>query len=155
MNSDSNLPPLLHLQAAFIVYLSEQNQTMKVFITVLLLAVFASCGGDYGKHVQLDNVTVYYTEGVEKTDALRLVKYWSENGFSGSNPQYMQLSKEKRTYTLKLIPTDSTILHDMPFQTQVLLISLEKELSENVFPKNKFNIVLSDNQFNKTTSITD
>jgi len=128
---------------------------MKGFFILLLLAISTSCGGDYGKHVQLDNVTVYYTEGVDKADALRLLEYWSENGFSGSTPQYMQLSKQKRTYTLKLIPTDSTILNDMPFQTQVLLISLEKELSDNVFPKNNLNIVLSDNQFNKATSITD
>lgn len=124
-------------------------------ITLLALFILNSCADNYGKHVKLDNVTVYYKEPVNKNQAIALADYWINNDFNGRNPQYLQLEEVENKLILKLIPTDSTYLDELPYETKIMLLMLEDELNYKLFKGNNLSIHLSDSQFNKITSIKD
>mgnify|MGYP007011818900 CR=1 FL=1 len=128
---------------------------MHIRLALILLMFITACADNYGKHIQVGNVTVYYTDNVSKDLANEFIDYWVAHEFNGQRPQYMQLSKLDNEIRLKLIASDSTFLTDIPFETQLMLVELESELKKNVFQQYAFRIVLSDNQFNKYNSITD
>lgn len=123
-------------------------------IILLLPLFFLSCGGDYGKHVQGENVTVYYTEGVQTAEAVKLLEFWVNRPLIGKERQYIQLTKIKEVYQVKLIPSDSMLLSELPFDYIVPLLELESELASVVFAGNPCKLVLSDPQFRQSISIT-
>jgi hypothetical protein len=125
----------------------------KLFVLLGFAGLLFSCSSDYGKHIQGNNVTVYYTEGIETDEAVRLLEFWVNRGLSGSTRQYLQLNKVDKAYQLKLIPSDSTLLTDLPFYLTVPLMELETELSLEVFESKPCQIVLSDPQFQKSISL--
>lgn len=124
-------------------------------ITLMALFTLNSCNDNYGKHVKLENVTVYYKEPVNKTQAIALADYWVNNNFNGRNPQYLQLEEVENNLILKLIPTDSTYLNELPYETKIMLLMLEDELNYKLFKTHPLSIYLSNNQFNNITSIKD
>jgi len=125
----------------------------KLFVFLGIAGLLFACSSDYGKHIQGNNVTVYYTEGIETDEAVRLLEFWVNRGLSGSTRQYLQLNKVDKAYQLKLIPSDSTLLTDLPFYLIEPLLTLETELSEEVFQAQPCQIVLSDPQFRQEISL--
>lgn len=125
----------------------------KLFVFLSITTILLACSSDYGKHIQGNNVTVYYTEEVETQEAVKLLEFWVNRGLAGSTQQYLQLNKIDKAYELKLIPSDSTLLNDLPYYVIEPLLRLETELSEKVFDAKPCQIVLSDPQFNKRISL--
>ncbi len=127
-------------------------QTLKTLFFVVSIFIFTSCVDDYGKHVQADNVTIYYKEPVTKKQASTLLNFWLENQFNGAKPQYMQLRKKDRTIILNLIPSDTNLMWDIPFDVQLVMRDLQSRIDSVVFPDSCFEIRISDNQFNRSVS---
>lgn len=120
---------------------------MRSFLYLFLFLTLVSCGMNMGDRIDAENLSVYYTEGVSKNQAINFTKFWRSNGFVGEKPQTIQLEKDKADWILvKVIENKSFENQKLTIQEMALLNDLERQLSSEIF-QTRVEIIITDNTF--------
>ncbi len=120
---------------------------MRNYLYLFLFLTFVSCGINMGDRIDAENLSVYYTEGVSKNQAINFTKFWRSNGFVGEKPQTIQLEKDKADWILvKVIENKSYENQKLTIQEIALLNDLERQLSSEVF-QTRVEIIITNNTF--------
>jgi hypothetical protein len=100
-----------------------------------------------GDSVKTENLTVYYLDGVPKNKAIKLLKYWKENGLIGDEAQVIQLEVlEDKSIGIKLLEKSIYLQQSLTIHEQSLLQELERNIESKVFEQ-EATIIITDNTF--------
>jgi hypothetical protein len=126
----------------------------KIFpLGFLFFFMMISCDSNYGDVVVRDGVQVFYTSPEIKKHAETLADFWVEHHLTTNQTQYLQLSDAQVSYQLKLIPNDSTLLDEIPFDTQLVLSQLDSLLNHALAFDKEVELYLSDKLFSRTKRV--
>lgn len=119
---------------------------MKKFVFLLMLVILTSCGVNMGTRIDNGNLQVFFLEGIEKEKAIEFSKYWINQGFVGTEKQYIQLEADKEVILVKLIEKEIYQEDLLTITEEAILQDIERDLKKNVF-KQETEIVITDNTF--------
>ncbi|MFA5573677.1 MAG: hypothetical protein WC994_01345 [Brumimicrobium sp.] len=113
---------------------------------MILIFILYSCGVNMGTRIDIDNLNVFFLEGVQKEKAIAFANYWKDNGFIGERKQVIQLENDNNVILVKLIERDFFYDEPITIEEEMLLQNLERDLERKVFQQG-VEIVITDNTF--------
>lgn len=118
----------------------------RILIITIFSSVLLGCGIPMGNRVDANNLQVYYLENVSKSKAIAFAEFWKSNGFVGDRKQVIQLDKDDKGYSVKIIERSDYHEENLNIEEQSQLQELEYTLEEEVFDDNA-TIIITDNTF--------
>jgi len=118
----------------------------RVIVFSLILVLFA-CSSDFGNKIVGGKLTVYYQENSDAEKAEEIANFWKETQLITGEKQDLQLIRDGKGYMLKLISSDDGSVKNMSFSERKLLIDLQKNIRETIFPDYSFELVICNNKF--------
>lgn len=123
------------------------------FFFCFVFLISLSCQQNYGNKLESEQLDVYYMQKKDEMYARKIGEFWKENNYLTNKKQSLQLDYSEGVYLLKLVVSDTLVLKNLSFDERNILLGLQKEIGEKVFPKNNFEIVLSDQRFKSLYNI--
>lgn len=99
-----------------------------------------------GDRIDSGNLSVYFLEEVNREKAINFARYWKNKGFVGEKKQVIQLERENKSITVKLIEREIYHKDAFTINEEAMLQELERELSKEIFHE-EVNILITDNTF--------
>lgn len=118
------------------------------FLCLLCIEVLSACAKGYGDAYIQKNLTVYYNNEKDMNSAKKLSDYWISRGLILDKPQTIRYFHTDSVSQVQLIKTPNSNVKTLNFGAIKELQSLEDELNNIIFSKNKIDIVICDSRFN-------
>ena len=108
---------------------------------------------DHGNRVEGGDLTVYFDRDGDLEKAAAIAKYWKENDLVTGKPQDLKLTFHDSTYFLHMIKRNDLELGQLDLKEQMLLLQLQKNLTDSVFAGADLELVISDDHFKPLMNI--
>ena len=108
---------------------------------------------DHGNRVEGGKLTVYFDLNKDMGKASAVAKYWKDNDLLTGNKQDLKLTHHDSTYFLHLIKRNDLKLREFDLKEQILMLELQKNLSDSVFMGADLELLISDDHFKPLMNI--
>lgn len=108
---------------------------------------------DHGNRVEGGELTVYFDRNADLDKASSIAKYWKDNDLLTGKQQDLKLTYHDSTYFLHLIKRKDLELGSLDLKEQMLLLELQKNLTDSVFQGADLELIISDDHFKPLMNI--
>lgn len=117
-------------------------------ICLIYIEVISACAKGYGAAYIQKNLTVYYNNEKDMNSAKKLADYWISRGLILDKPQTIRYFHTDSVSQVQLIKTPNFSAKALNFDALKKLQSIEDDLNQTIFLRNKVDIVICDSRFN-------